>query len=469
MSWLLASNIVGFICGFIWTILIARYLQVSEYGILGFATSLSGILAFSTDWGITTYIVRHVSTDYSVAGRYLNNSIPLKTIFSAATLIITLICLLLMRADAVTVTVTVIVTIYMILKSFMGLFESMFQAFEIGRYQGIGNIILNVLTLAFILIAIFANGGLIAIPIAYLLAYAVSLTYEYYIIRNQVAKPVFEFDRTLCRKITIASLPFAAGTVLYLIYYSIDIVMLTGIIGNYATGIYNASYKLISIVAVLQGIYGTVMFPVMSNFFENRREMLKVTFEKSIKYMTGLIIPVALAVTIYSKDIIQVVYGSQYLPSAMTLSILIWTVSLLFINNICSVLLNASHEEVNVTKTYAVAALFNIIMNFIMIPYLSYDGAAITTVLSDLLILIILMRIIYKSGYRPTGKICIDLGKIIIASLVLAAILTWLKLNMWVALPVGIITYLITCYLLRLFDDEDKHIIREIINTGEDG
>jgi len=68
MSWLLASNIVGFICGFIWTILIARYLQVSEYGILGFATSLSGILAFSTDWGIPTYIVRHVSTDRSVAG-----------------------------------------------------------------------------------------------------------------------------------------------------------------------------------------------------------------------------------------------------------------------------------------------------------------------------------------------------------------------------------------------------------------
>lgn len=66
MSWLLASNIVGFICGFIWTTLIARYLQVSEYGILGFATSLSGILAFSTDWGITTYIVRHVSTDRSV-------------------------------------------------------------------------------------------------------------------------------------------------------------------------------------------------------------------------------------------------------------------------------------------------------------------------------------------------------------------------------------------------------------------
>ena len=47
MSWLLISQIIASICGFIWTVLIARYLGVSDYGILGFAISLTGILAIT--------------------------------------------------------------------------------------------------------------------------------------------------------------------------------------------------------------------------------------------------------------------------------------------------------------------------------------------------------------------------------------------------------------------------------------
>ena len=53
MSWLFISQIIGSICGFIWTILLARYLGVNNYGILGFAISFTGILTVFTDFGIT--------------------------------------------------------------------------------------------------------------------------------------------------------------------------------------------------------------------------------------------------------------------------------------------------------------------------------------------------------------------------------------------------------------------------------
>ncbi|MBE6500735.1 MAG: flippase, partial [Methanobrevibacter thaueri] len=43
MSWLLISQIIASVCGFIWTVLMARYLSVSDYGIFGFATSFTGI------------------------------------------------------------------------------------------------------------------------------------------------------------------------------------------------------------------------------------------------------------------------------------------------------------------------------------------------------------------------------------------------------------------------------------------
>ena len=101
-----------------------------------------------------------------------------------------------------------------------------------------------------------------------------------------------------------------------------------------------------------------------------------------------------------------------------------------------------------------------------MVPHFSYNGAAITTVLSDLLIVIIQSYVIYKLGFRPNHKLYADLGKIVIGSAVLGIALYLLKLNMWVALPVGIIIYFAVIYLLRVFDDDDKYVIKEILGKN---
>ena len=58
MSWLLVSQIIASICGFVWTVLMARYLGVNNYGILGFAVSITGILGVIDDLGINFYIIR---------------------------------------------------------------------------------------------------------------------------------------------------------------------------------------------------------------------------------------------------------------------------------------------------------------------------------------------------------------------------------------------------------------------------
>ena len=91
MSWLLISQIVASVCAFIWTVLIARYLGVNDYGILGFAISLTGILAITVDLGISSHIVRHIATDYDSAPKYLGNAIPLKSLFSIGSIILTLV------------------------------------------------------------------------------------------------------------------------------------------------------------------------------------------------------------------------------------------------------------------------------------------------------------------------------------------------------------------------------------------
>lgn len=466
MGWLVISQIVASVCGFIWTILMARYLGVNNYGIFGFAVSITGILGIIDDLGISSHIVRHISTDYESAPKYLGNAIPLKIIFAAIKLILTFIILTILNINEYTIAITLLFSLEMIFKSFISTFNGTFQAFEIGKYQGIGITLMNTTTLIFILISIYTDLGLAGITFSYILANILTFIYEYYVLNKNVVKPKFELDLEFCKKITLLSLPFAITGILYTIYYSIDLVMLTKLVGDYANGIYNATYKLISVLTLFYSVYTAVIFPVMSKFFENDKKLLVISYEKSIKYLMLIIIPLATGTTLYSLDIIQLIYGHEYDAAASVLSILIWTVCLLFISGASNTLLNASHKEVSVTKIYAIAAVFNVVLNFIMIPYFSYNGAAITTVLSDVLIVALQTYVIYKIGHRPNKKLYADLIKIIIGSAVLGIALHFLNLNMWIALPVGIIIYFIAVYLLKVFDKDDKYVIKEVLGRN---
>ena len=127
MSWLFISQIVASICGFVWTILMARYLGVNNYGILGFAVSITGILGIIDDFGISTHIVRHIATDYKSAPKYLGNAIPLKLIFAVIKLAITLIILIILGMDKFTIIVTLLFSLEMIFKSYINHYKSKYK------------------------------------------------------------------------------------------------------------------------------------------------------------------------------------------------------------------------------------------------------------------------------------------------------------------------------------------------------
>lgn len=466
MSWLLISQIIASICGFVWTIVIAQYLGVNDYGILGFAISFTGILTVLNDLGVGTHIIRHIATDYDSASHYLGNAIPLKSLFSTFNFGLSLIILIIMKCNPITIQITLLFTIEAILKSFFGLFASTFQAFEEGKYQAIGNTVMNLLLLIFVFIVIFTDTGIFGITFAYLLSNFIALTYIFYALQKHITKINIQFDREFCKKITIASIPFAISGLLHTLYYSIDIIMLTPLVGDYATGIYNATYRLISVLTLFYGVYGAVIFPVMSRMFKNSKELLNISFEKSVKYLMLIIIPIAVATQFYSLDIILLFFGKDYAAASAPLSILVWTICLIFFNGSVATVLNASFKEIAVAKLNFIAVIFNVVLNLFMIPKFSYNGAAITTVLTDLLLLFLYLYVMKQINLSPNKKFYLNIVKIIIGSLILGIALYFLNLNMWLALPVGIIIYFAVIYVLRVFDEDDKYIMKEIIGRN---
>lgn len=466
MSWLFISQIIAAICGFVWTILIARYLSVSDYGIMNFAISFTGIIAITMDLGISTHIIRHIATDFDSAPKYLGNAIPLKSIFSFLTFLLALIILIIMKCDPFTIQITLLFTIERIFSSMISLFNGSLQAIEEGKYQAIGTTLLNIILLIFIVLSIIDDFGLYGITLSYVAANFLVVIFQYFAVKKRISKPKFELNMEFCKKITLYSIPFALTSFFGMVIYSADMVMLTNMVGSYENGIYSAAYKLISVLTLFFGVYTAVIFPVMSRFYKNEKNLLVISFEKSIKYIMLLILPITFATMIYSTDIVVLFFGEKYTPTSSVLSILMWTVSLGFINGVCQNLLNASHKEKYVTLIFLVATIANIALNFIIIPIYSYNGAAMTTVFCEILLFILYYYSIYKLGALPKRRLYLDLLKILIASIILYYALLVLNLNMWVALPVGIIIYFIVILVLKTFDEDDKFILKEILGKN---
>ena len=463
ISWLVISQIITSICAFVWTILIARYLGVNEYGIFGFAVSLTGIFGITMDLGISTHIIRSIATDNDLASKYLGNAIPLKSLLSASSFILILTLLIVLGYNQFVIFITLLFTIETIFRQMYGLFFGSFQAFEKTKYQSISNTILSILSLIFILIAVFTNLGLVGISMAYLIANLFVLIYSYLALKKHIAIPKFEFDKAFSKKLIVFGIPFALSVIFYTIYYSIDIIMLSQLVGDYATGIYNATYKLINFLTLFYSIYTAVVFPVMSKLFKNNKNILRVSFEKSVKYLLMVTLPISVFCVYYSTEIITLAYGNQYLMADSVLQILIWTVCFLFVNGACSILLNASHREVSVTKIYGIAALFNVVLNLFLIPHYSFIGAAVATVLSEVLILVLAFYTLRSIDQLPNKHLYFDIVKIIFASLILAIILQFTNISLLIAIPVSIIVYLVAILFVKILDKDDKYIIKQII------
>ena len=463
ISWMTLSQVITSVCAFLWTILIARYLGVADYGIVSFAVSFNALLGIIMDLGMSTYITREISKNRNLVSKYMSNIFYFKLILAFILFILSAILLYLMNYSFITILVTLIFTVELIFTSMTYFLNGVFQAFEMVKYQSIGTILNSFLLLIGILLTMNFDWGVVAIAISYAFGYCIYYFYMFYKIVKTFSFPKLELDLKFIKEVFFNSIPFGLTNFFYTIYFSIDIVMLSYLAGDYSTGLYKSAYNIIYVFTTFFVVYQSVIFPIMSKFFKQSQDLLKITYELSVKYLLLIILPLSVGIFFYARPLVDLIYTNQYSLASVPVQILIWTVSFLFINGAASTLLNAINKEFTVTKVYIAAAIFNVLLNVILIPLFDYNGAAMATVLSEVLITVLTLYYIFKTDFKPDFSLLKTVIKIIFVSIVLAIALYWVNVSMWLAIPIGIVIYIVLLFITRLIDYNDKYIINELL------
>ena len=175
------------------------------------------------------------------------------------------------------------------------------------------------------------------------------------------------------------------------IYLSLDSAMLGWMESAYNVGLYAAANKMNRVVLTIITSLFVVILPRASYYVKNNeKEKLNDILNKSVNFIFMLSLPLALLVFILSKDIILLLSGSDFIPATLCSRILSLVIILIPLSTMTTseVLIPMGHEKKMFICSF-VGAIINAILNFVLIPLLKENGAAIASVISELCVAIL--------------------------------------------------------------------------------
>lgn len=460
---LLSGQVTSIVFGFFYFVYMARYLGAEDLGILSFALSFTVILGLIGDLGLSSLMTREVSRNQSLAPKYLGNILVIKLFLAILTFVVVASVINTLGYSEQTIKVVYIITLSNIATNFTQIFTSIFQSFERFEFQSLGVILNSILMMFGIFFGIEQNFDLIYFSFVYLIVNVIIFAYSFLVCLRKFAVPSLKIDWTFWKQIISESIPFWLNSVFVIIYFKIDMVMLSMMSGDAAVGWYSASYRLIDSLGFIPVVLMSTMYPVFSKFHVSSRDSLEFAFKKSFKFLTIIAIPIGIGTTILAERIILLVYGVQYSSSIAALQILIWASVLSFINYTPATYLTSTNRQRTLMIFTFLGAILNIFLNFILIPRFSYNGAAIATVSTELVVGLLMIFSI-----RNVQNLSVLLSDIILKSLVAGTVMGVFLLifpNYILILMIlfAAILYFIALYVINGFEKEDINLFNQVL------
>ena len=181
-----------------------------------------------------------------------------------------------------------------------------------------------------------------------------------------------------------------ASSVAVTIYVYSDNTILGLMKNDYAVGIYSTSVKIYQIAQSLLSAVLTVTIPRLAMLWgQRRRREYNDVLTRVINTLGVLVLPASVGLLMLSREVVLIIAGPKFLPSVNSLRIITWAIIFSIFSWIFSdcVLIPAKREK-RVLQNTLITAVINIVLNFILIPTMSYDGTSLSTVLAELSVMI---------------------------------------------------------------------------------
>lgn len=382
---------------------VSRVLGPDGTGKVAFATSVISYFAMFAQLGIPTYGLRacaKVRDDKEELTRVTHEILLINALMSILVYIALGISLAAVPRLGQEKKLILIVSLTILFNA-IGV-EWLYKALEEYSYIAIRSIVFKIIALAVMFVLVrekqdYAVYGGITI----LAASASNILNFIRMFRMVGLKPVGGYN---LRRHMKAVMVFFAMSCATTIYTNLDTVMLGFMKSDEEVGYYNAAVKIKTLLVGVVTSLGTVLLPRASYYIEQgkKKEFLAIS-HKAIHFVLLMALPFTFFFMLYAREGVLLLSGQEYLPAVLPMQVIMPTLLLIGMTNIMGIqMLIPLGKEKYVLYSEIAGAVADLVINALLIPSMASVGAAIGTLVAEVLVWIVqyfVLRDSYKEIY----------------------------------------------------------------------
>lgn len=259
------------------------------------------------------------------------------------------------------------------------------SVFEDFQYLAIRYIIIQFLALFLLFIFVKSEKDLVNYTIISLIASAGGEVLNIFYVKKYVT---LKFScRLNIKNHLLPLLILFGGNLAVIVYVNSDISMVTVMLGEESAGIYAAATKVYQGIKHLVYAIVTVTIPRFSYFVAHKKiKERDQLINKTMEYLSIFIFPMIIGLFFEGNNILYIFAGKNFCEGSDALKILSFAIFFAVVSNIFNnaVLLPHKKEKIILYVTL-VAGISNVMLNLFIIPRLDITGAAITTLIAEVI------------------------------------------------------------------------------------
>lgn len=288
------------------------------------------------------------------------------------------------------------------------------RSLERMEVEGFSKILINLSISILGLMLLVRDNTPISLALAYMIGSMLATIYVVWSVRKEFKGIDWRFSKKDFKKIYEFSWPVVIIS-LFGFLFGLDTIMLGQMKSAVEVGIYTTPQKLIAFLSIIPGFIGVAAFPVLAKN-EHNTERLENIFSKIMLVILAIGIPLSIGGMIFSKEIIELSLGSQYIASSSVFAVLMISILASFPNIFLTHLIFSKNLQKYFIFVASIGVFLNIGLNFWLIPKYGAVGAAISTTIAELII----MASNWKKLKRFVSfSVVPKLGKVILATILM--------------------------------------------------
>ncbi len=382
-SWIIGARTVQALLNMVISMLTARYLGPSNYGLISYAASVVSFVIPVMQLGLNGILVQEIVNKPDKEGKILGTSLVMSLVSSIACMVGAVSFVFFVNAGE---TDTIIVCALYSLLLPISVADAMhfwFQAKLESKYVSLTSLGAYVVVSAYKIYLLVSGKSIYWFAIINALD-SLIIGVTLLIIYNKKKTYKLSFSWALVGELFKKSKYYIISNLMVTVFAQTDRIMLKNMIDDAAVGFYNSAVNIAGMTSFVFGAIIDSMRPVIFESIKSSKEL----YEKNVVRLYSIIIYLSLAQSIViaaaAPLIVWILYGSQYAGTVDILRMLVWYTTFSYVGSVRNIWILAENKQKYLWVLNLSGAVLNVALNYVLIPIMGGVGAALASFVTQL-------------------------------------------------------------------------------------